>query len=136
MHLALASTLAVTNAGFQGDILRLVVDSGPLVKIVLLVLLGFSVLSWSVIIERYRTLKQAEADSIRFLRDLAGEKRLADLRDRSSRYPKSPLVPIFTGGFRELTTGVADVVGKFRSTPSIHDVERVRVLGRGCSQLV
>src|SRR2546422_6871815 len=76
MHLALGGILAVTTAGFQGDILRLVVDSGPLVKIVLLVLLGFSVLSWSVIIERYRSLKQAEADSIRFLRELAGEKRL------------------------------------------------------------
>ena len=130
MHLALGGILAVTAAGFQGDILRLVVDSGPLVKIVLLVLLGFSVLSWSVIIERYRSLKRAEADSIRFLRDLAGEKRLADLRDRSSRYSKSPLVPIFTGGFRELTTGVADAVGKFRGSPSIPDEARDRVLDR------
>ena len=130
MHLVLAGNLAVTNAGFQGDFLRLVVDSGPLVKIVLLVLLGFSVLSWSVILERYRSLKRAEADSIRFLRDLAAEKRLADLRDRSSRYSKSPLTPIFTTGFKELTTGVADVVGKFRGSPAIPDEARDRVLER------
>src|SRR3989442_13681341 len=130
MHLALGGILAVTTAGFQGDILRLVVDSGPLVKIVLLVLVGFSVLSWSVIIERYRCRKRAGADLIRFLRDLAGEKRLADLRDRSSRYSKSPLVSIFTGGVRELTTGVADGVGKFRGSPSIPDEARDRVLDR------
>src|SRR5690349_15027491 len=106
MPQASAALLAVTTAGFQGDILRLVFDSGPLVKIVLLVLFGFSVLSWTVIIERYRTLKRAETDSIRFLRDLGAEKRLADLRDRSTRYPHSPLVPIFAAGFKELTTGV------------------------------
>ncbi len=130
MLLASGGLLAVTNPGFQGDILRLVVDSGPLVKFVLFVLLGFSVLSWSVMIERYRALKRAEDDSVRFLRDLAAEKRLADLRDRSSRYSKSPLVPIFSAGFRELATAVADVVGRFRGSPAIPDEARDRVLER------
>ena len=125
-----AALLAVATAGFQGDILRLVFDSGPLVKIVLLVLFGFSVLSWTVILERYRTLKRAEADSLRFLRDLGAEKRLADLRDRSTRYTHSPLVPIFAAGFKELTTGVADVVGRFRGSPGIPDEARDRVLDR------
>ena len=122
--------LAAANPGFQGDILRLVFDSGPLVKIVLLLLLGFSVLSWSVIIERAKALKAAENDSVRFLRDLGAEKRLADLRDRSSRYSKSPLVPIFLAGFKELTSSVADVVGRFRGSPAIPDEARDRVLDR------
>lgn len=122
--------LAVASPGFQGDILRLVFDSGPLVKIVLLVLLGFSVLSWSVIIERTRALRAAEEDSLKFLRDLAAEKRLADLRDRSARYGRSPLVPIFLAGFKELTSGVADVVGRFRGSPAIPDEARDRVVER------
>jgi biopolymer transport protein TolQ len=125
-----AALLAVTTVGFQGDILRLVFDSGPLVKIVLLVLFGFSVLSWTIIFERYRSLKRAEADSLRFLRDLVAEKRLADLRERSTRYVHSPLVPIFAAGFKELTTGVADVVGRFRGSPGIPDEARDRVLDR------
>ncbi len=130
MQMTSGVLLAVTNPGFQGDVLRLIADSGTLVKIVLLVLLGFSVLSWSVIIERYRALKRAEVDSIRFLSDLAAEKRLADLRDRSGRYSGSPLVPIFNAGFRELTAAVADVVGKFRGSPAIPDEARDRVLER------
>src|SRR5881409_710512 len=92
----------VATPGFQGDVLRLIADSGLLVKIVLLLLVGFSVLSWAVIIERYRSFKRAEADTIRFLRDLGAEKRLADLRARTDRYDSSPLVPIFHAGFKEL----------------------------------
>ena len=130
MDVASSGIMAVATAGFQGDILRLVLDSGPLVKIVLLVLLGFSVFSWSVIIERYRSFRRAEVDSIRFLGDLAAERRLADLRDRSSRYAHSPLVPIFNAGFKELASAVADVVGKFRGSPSIPDEARDRVLDR------
>src|SRR2546422_4413409 len=50
--------------------------------------------------------------SVRFLRDLQAEKRLADLRERSARYARSPLVPIFNAGFRELASAITDVVGK------------------------
>ena len=130
MPMTAGLVLAATAPGFQGDVLRLIADSGLLVKIVLLILLGFSVLSWSVIFERYRALKKAEAETVRFLRDLQAEKRLADLRDRSSRYRDSPLVPIFTAGFRELASAITDVVGKFRGSPSIPDEARVRVLER------
>src|SRR5262245_37448431 len=122
--------IAATAHGFQGDILRLIADSGTLVKIVLLLLLGFSVLSWSVMIERHRAFKRAEIDSLRFLGDLAAEKRLADVRDRSVRYHHSPLVPIFNAGFKELTSAIADCVGKFRGSPGIPDEARDRVLDR------
>src|SRR3989442_1121439 len=130
MQMAPGVVLAVTSPGFQGDVLRLIADSGAVVKIVLLILLGFSVLSWSVILERYRALKRAEAESIRFLRDLQAEKRLADLRDRSGRYAKSPLVPIFNAGVKELASAITDVVGKFRGSPAIPDEARDRVPGR------
>ncbi len=122
--------LAVAGGGFHGDFLRLILDSGFLVKIVLLILLGFSVVSWSVILERHRALKRAEEESARFLRELGGERRLADLRDRSSRYAASPLVPIFNAGFKELTSGVAEVVSRFRGSPAIPEEARDRILVR------
>ena|SRR2546425_642162 len=127
MQIPSGVVLAVTSPGFQGDVLRLIADSGAVVKIVLLILLGFSILSWSVILERYRALKRAEADSIRFLRDLQAEKRLADLRDRSGRYAKSPLVPIFNAGFKELASAITDV-GKFRGSPRSEE----RRVGKEC----
>ena len=49
MLMLTSPVLAAASAGYGGDVLRLISDSGALVKFVLLILLGFSVLSWAVI---------------------------------------------------------------------------------------
>ncbi len=123
-------TLAAAAAGFQGDFLRLVADSGAVAKGVLLLLLGFSVLCWAVIIDRHRTFRRAERDSEAFLRDLEHERRLVDLRDRAGRYGASPLVPVFVAGFRELTSAITESLAKFRGTAVGPDEARERILER------
>ncbi len=126
-----AGSIVVVGAaasGLSGDVFRLIADSGTLVKGILLLLLGFSVLSWAVILERYRALRRAESDSLQFLRELEGERRLSDLRDRSSRFSSSPLVPMFLAAFRELTSGVTDGINKFRGSPGIPEEARDRIL--------
>ena len=122
--------LAATTPGFQGDVLRLVASSGALVKAILLLLLGFSVLSWAVIFERARAFRRAEEASAGFLKELEGERRLIDLRDRAMRYRDSPLVPVFVAGFRELTSAVSEGVHKFRGSGTLPDEGRERILGR------
>lgn len=122
--------LAAATAGYGGDVLRLIADSGALVKFVLLILLGFSVLSWGVILERYRGLRRAEEQTARFLRALEEEKRMADMKERSSRFARSPLVPIFIAGFRELTSAIAENVNRFRGNPGMPDEARARILER------
>src|SRR6266699_3150041 len=114
MPTASGFALAVATAGYQGDILRLIADSGALVKCVLLILLGFSVLSWAVILERHRALRRAETDTVRFLQALEHEKRLADLRERSGRSRASPPLAVFNGGFREVPAALAEGVSRFR----------------------
>jgi biopolymer transport protein TolQ len=115
--------------GFQGDILRLVSDSGAVVKVVLVLLLGFSVVSWAVILERFRALRRAERDSLAFLQDLQAERRLSDLRDRTTRYAGSPLVPVFLAGFRELTAAIGENVGRHRGA-GIPEEATTRILER------
>jgi len=122
--------VAAATAGLDGDMLHLIAGSGGLVKAILLLLLGFSVLSWAVILERYRALRNAEADSLAFLEDLESERRLSDLRERASRYPSSPLVPVFLSAFRELTSAITEAVGRFRAAGSIPDEARERILAR------
>ncbi len=115
--------------GFSTDIFHLIAESGFVVKGVLLILLGFSVLSWAVILERYRSLRRAENDSDAFMRDLERERRLTELRDRAVRYGASPLVPIFVAGFRELTAAVSEGIGRRGHSPGPHE-DRERILGR------
>ncbi len=122
-------SVAAVSPAIQADVLRLVADSGAVVKGVLLILLVFSVLSWAVIINRYRALRQAELQSDAFLDDLRRERRLSDLRDRAGRYGASPLVPIFLDAFHELTSAVSEGVVAHRGA-IFPDGESVRVLGR------
>ncbi len=130
MLMLTSPVLAAASAGYGGDVLRLISDSGALVKFVLLILLGFSVLSWAVIYERYRGLKRSEEQTTRFLHALDEGRRLADLKDHSSRFTPSPLVPIFLAGFKELTSSIAENVSRFRGNPGMPDEARDRILER------
>ncbi len=116
--------------GYSADVFSLITQSGPVVKGVLLLLLAFSVLSWAVIIERYRSLRRADSESDAFMQDLERERRLSELRDRATRYGASPLVPIFIAGFREFTAAVSDGLASRRANPGTPAEDRERILGR------
>jgi biopolymer transport protein TolQ len=49
------------------NILKLILDAGITVKFVLLLLAGFSVVSWGIIFLKVRTLKRARENTDRFL---------------------------------------------------------------------
>ena len=51
-----------------GEIVRLVADSGPVAQAVLVILLVFSIFSWSVMLAKWAALGRARVQSGRFLR--------------------------------------------------------------------
>jgi biopolymer transport protein TolQ len=120
----------IAASGLHADPLRLIADSGPVAQLVLLILLGFSVLSWAVIFERYRALKRSESESDRLLRDIGGDRRLSQLHEVAARYPASPLAAILQAGFREIIAAVNDGLGAQRSGNVTVDQARDRVLMR------
>jgi biopolymer transport protein TolQ len=101
--------------GFQGDVLHLVAGSGAVARLVLGILLVFSILALSVMIDRARVYRRARASSLAFLDAMDQARNLADLRDRCERFPGSPLVNLFKAGFRELTS--QSVAGDERRFP-------------------
>ena len=58
----IATQLAATTTGL--DVWHLVMDAGPMAKLVLLILLGFSVASWGIMAERFRRFRRAETGSL------------------------------------------------------------------------
>ena len=123
-------SIAVVGVSAGNGILRLIADSGTVVKSVLLILHAASILSWAVIIERYRALRRAESDTDNFLRELERERRLTELRERSVRFGASPLVPVFLAGFRELTSSVSEGIAGHRGNPGVPGDARDRILER------
>ena len=128
MPLTIPVLLAATTPtpGLHADPLRLITESGWVAQGVLLTLLVFSVMSWAVMLERWRTLKRAEAESKRLLADLQEDKRLSEMYDRAARHTASPLAPILQAGFRELITAVNEGA----RSGALTDEGRARVMNR------
>jgi biopolymer transport protein TolQ len=92
---------ATTASGF--DVWHLVMDAGPMAKLVLLVLLGFSVASWGIMAERYRRFRRAEEESRAFLKRFQRGGGLAAIQDETKQLEWSPVADIYRAGFREIS---------------------------------
>ncbi len=82
--------------------LKLILDADIIVKLVLLVLLFFSVFSWAIIFFKRKTLKSAAIQSQKFMKVFQKSKNLTDVYDAAKRYKASPLAALFRSGYREL----------------------------------
>jgi biopolymer transport protein TolQ len=122
--------LLAASSGLHADPLRLIADSGPVAQLVLLILLGFSVMSWAVIFERYRALRRAESESDLLQREITGDRRLSQLHEIAGRYTASPLAAILHAGFREAISAVNEGLGPQRSGAVTSEQARERILMR------
>ena len=86
----------------QGNIYRLIMDASPFAKVVLVVLLGFSVISWAVIIEKIRFLRAIDRRSGLFLRRFHEGARLEELSAISKQIPANPYSSLLVGAEFEL----------------------------------
>lgn len=84
-----------------GEIVNLIDQSGPVAKVVLVILLIFSVISWAIILSKWAALRRARTQSGRFLRAFRKAQRLQDVMAVSEQFKPSPLVPVFENGFQE-----------------------------------
>jgi biopolymer transport protein TolQ len=81
---------------------ELVLGAGPIVKAVLMLLLGISLISWAIIAYKSRELSSAERQTLAFL-DAYREHPLGMVYDTARRHQASPLAVVFRAGYRDLT---------------------------------
>jgi biopolymer transport protein TolQ len=82
--------------------LDLILGAGPIVKLVLLVLVYFSVVSWAIIFYKFLVIHRATRDSDRFLDFFWAKKRFDTIGLGLKEYPNSPLTVLFREGYQEL----------------------------------
>lgn len=80
----------------------LILNAGPVVKLVLLVLVYFSVVSWAIIFYKFRVIHRATKDSEGFLDFFWAKKRFDLVSQGTGNYPMSPLAVLFREGYQEL----------------------------------
>jgi len=76
-------------------VLKLIFEAGPVVKIVLLILLFFSVFSWAIIIYKFRFLSKIEKETEEFHRAFRKSKDWDNLYQSTKALTLSPSVNLF-----------------------------------------
>jgi biopolymer transport protein TolQ len=85
--------------------------AGLVVKLVLLVLVYFSVVSWTIIFFKVRSIHRASRDSERFLDFFWSKKRFDLIQQGAGSFSASPLTVLFRDGYQELLRGQKKVEG-------------------------
>ncbi len=87
---------------FSGDIISLILQSGPMAKFVLLILLVFSVVSWAIMVEKHFLIRKARRESREFLTVFRKSSKFSEVKAICDDLKHSPLVGLFLAGFNEL----------------------------------
>ena len=86
----------------QNEIFSMVWNAGPMVKMVLFLLLSFSILSWSIIFMKYRIIHKARKETNLFQEIFWKSKSLAVAYTESKDLQYSPVAEVFRVGYQEL----------------------------------
>jgi len=81
-------------------------QSGPVAKVVLSILLFFSLASWTIMISKFFQFRRATAASERFQGIFRKSSRFSEINAVTSQYSASPLVGMFQAGYVEIDAQV------------------------------
>jgi biopolymer transport protein TolQ len=104
--------LAVAAApGLAPGIVGLFLESGWMGKVIMALLLSFSVVSWAMILLKYQYLRRAEKESHAFLTEFRRTKDPQELLKIAGGKRYSPLAALFLEGYRETEAIIASLPG-------------------------
>jgi len=86
----------------QTGVLDLILQAGLMAKFVMLLLLSASVLSWAIIVMKWRSIKYATQENVRFLNVFWHGKNVDEVFAKCDKYARSPIASVFRSGFKEL----------------------------------
>jgi biopolymer transport protein TolQ len=108
---------------FQVEVWQFVASTGLVARIVLVLLLVFSVLSWAIIIQKYRAFRAARRASKQFLTIFRQSKKLSEVRGSTQQLTASPLPAVFMAGYREIENQA--VVSENPGKPRVRSLDAV-----------
>jgi len=80
----------------------IITGAGIVVKLVLLLLLSFSIVSWGIILFKFFQVQRAKNESERFMDFFWKSKRFDAIASQVDRFANSPLTVLFNEGYSEL----------------------------------
>ncbi len=126
------SLLGLIAFAIGSEITDLINQTGLVAKVVLLVLLLFSLLSWTIIAAKWAHFRRARVQSARFVRTFRRASKMQDIAAVAEQFKPSPLVPVFEAGVEELRrqAGAPRVAAVQRATQIAASEELTRLESR------
>ncbi len=100
--LALQGPVAPALDGAFGGTMELIARSSPIAKAILLLLLLFSVVSWTIVLYKLWQFRRAEQQTTSFLDVFRKSSKFSEVQSVCRSLSESPLVGIFQSGYGEL----------------------------------
>lgn len=89
------------QAGF-GSFWSLLTHGGIVADLVLVILLGFSVLSWSIMYRKHRSYQEARRQDEAFYESFMRSSSLSEIFEQAQRYEHSPRSGLYRSAYREI----------------------------------
>jgi biopolymer transport protein TolQ len=112
---------------YSGGLLGLISSSGPVAKAVVVVLLFFSVVSWTIILFKWRQLSGAERDGLKFLKMAKDAESFKKLTSVYADSPDSPFYRLLLGSYKELAAGQKESSSTLDQLPAVENVLKITV---------
>jgi len=91
----------VSDVGGLG-VAEMLLNTGPVVQAVLVLLIGFSIGSWGIILYKFVQISRARSESERFISIFWESKNLAAIHSAGLGLKRSPIAQVFRAGYQEL----------------------------------
>jgi biopolymer transport protein TolQ len=110
---------------YSGGILGMIYSAGPMAKLVIFILLVLSVISWTIILFKWRQLNAANRDGLKFLKVAKDAESFKRLTGMYTDNPDSPFYKLLLGSYKEFTLRQRENVDPTDSLPAVENILRV-----------
>jgi biopolymer transport protein TolQ len=98
-----------TSEALSSGVFELILNAGPVAKVVLAILLLFSIVSWALIVEKWWQFRRVRRQSLGFAKVFREGRRPAVVHAAARKFRDSPLAQLYAAAYSEIS-GVPDVV--------------------------
>ena len=116
-----------SSAAFGGSFTGLLAQTSTFALIILILLLAFSLLSWTIILRKWLTFRQIGHKNHAFVSVFRKSSRLSEVSAACELYRGTPLSGIFSAGYRELNAQIQTINSPNPGHPVLGDRQIVGI---------
>ncbi len=98
-----------TSETLSSGVLELILNAGPIAKVVLAILLLFSIGSWALIVEKWWQFRRVRRQTLAFMKIFREGRRPSVVHSAARKFRECPLAQLYAAAYGEIS-GVPDVM--------------------------